>query len=105
MQIAAETAKFQALPGVTHSEFSVTVLQSQFSRYRVIRCNGAVVSVEPSDSPVVVTKVFPLIDGMKGASSAELQVHVIDNGTGKARGPGFQTASAASWDPFIGPIG
>jgi hypothetical protein len=105
MQIAAETAKFQSLPSATLSEFSVTVWQSQFSRHRANRCNGAVVRFDPSDIPVAVTRVFLAVDGMQGAASAELQPQVIDDGLGNLFNLGWQTGSAPSWDPLIGPIG
>ena len=105
MQIAAETAKFQSLPSATLSEFSVTVWQSQFSRHRSDRCNGAVVCFEPSDIPVAVAKVFLAVDGMQGATPAELQPQVIDYGLGSFLDLGWQTGSAPSWDQLIGPIG
>jgi len=105
MQIAAETTKSQSLPSATLSEFSVTFRQSQFSQYRAIRCNGAVVSFDPSEIPVAVTKVFLAVDGMQGAACAELQRQVIDAGIGKPLDLGWQTGSAPSWDQLIGPIG
>src|SRR5450759_461349 len=105
MQIAAETTKSQSLPSATLSEFSVTVRQSQFSQYRVIRCNGAVVSFESSEISVAVTKVFLAVGGVQGAASAELQLQVIDDGLSKPLNLGCQTGSAPSWNPLIGPIG
>ncbi len=105
MQIAAETTTSQSLPRATLSEFSVTVRQSLFSQYRVIRCNGTVVSFEPSGIPVAVTKVFLAVDRMQGAASDELQLQGIDDGIGKSLDLGRQTGSAPSWDQLIGPIG
>ena len=105
MQIAAETTKSQSLPSATLSEFSVTVRQSQFSRYRVIRRNGAVVSFEPSEISVAVTKVFLAVDGVQGAASAELPLQVIDDATSKPRDLGYQAGSAPCRDRLIGPIG
>jgi len=105
MQIAAETTKSQSLPSATLSEFSVTVRQSQYSQYRAIRCNGAVVGFEPSEIPVAVTKVFLGVDGMRGAACAELQLQGIDDGIGKPLDPGCQTGGAPGWDQRIGPIG
>ena len=104
MQIAAETTKSQSLPSATLSEFSVTVRQSQFSRYRVIRRNGAVVSFEPSEISVAVTKVLLAVDGVQGAASAELQLQVIDDRLSKPLDLGCQTGSAPSWDRLIGPM-
>ena len=104
MQIAAETTKSQSLPGATLSEFSVTVRQSQFSRYRVIRRNGAVVSFEPSEISVAVTKVFLAVDGVQGAASAELQLQVIDDRLSKPLDLGCQTGRAPRWDRLIGPM-
>jgi len=98
MPIVAETTKSQSLPSATLSEFSVTVRQSQFSRYRVIRRNGAVVSFEPSEISVAVTKGFLAVDGVQGAASAELQLQVIDVGLSKPLNLGCQTGSAPSWD-------
>jgi len=105
MQIAAETTKSQSLPGATLSEFSVTVRQAQFSRYRVIRCNGAVVSFEPSEIPMAMTKAFLAVDGLQRATSAELQLQGIDDGLSKSLALGSQTGSAPRWDQLIGPIG
>ena len=104
MQIAAETAKFQALPSAMLIEFSVTVWSSQLSRYRVIRRNGAVVSFKPSDVPVTVTKMFLADGGMQCAASAELQLQVIDGGKGKHLDRGCQARSGPSRDQFMGPI-
>ena len=98
MPIVAENTKSQSLPSATLSEFSVTVRQSQFSRYRVIRRNGAVVSFEPSEISVAVTKGFLAVDGVQGAASAELQLQVIDVGLSKPLNLGCQTGSAPSWD-------
>ena len=105
MQIAAETAKFQSLPGATLSESSITVWQSRFSQIRMIRCNGAVASFEPSDIPVAVTKRFLAADGMRGAAFAGLQPQVIDDGISRSRYLGFRIGSAPSRAQFIGPIG
>ena len=104
MQIAAETTKSQSLPDATLSEFSVTVRQSQLSQYRVIRRNGAVVSFEPSEISVAVTKVFLAVDGVQGAASADLQLQVIDDGLSKPLDLGCPTGSAPSWDRLIGPM-
>lgn len=104
MQIAAEATKSQSLPSATLSEFSVTVRQSQFSRYRVIRRNGAVVSFEPSEISVAVTKVFLAVDGVQGAASAELQLQVIDDRLSKPLDLGCQTGRAPRWDRLIGPV-
>ena len=105
MQIAAETTKSQSLPSATLSEFSVTVRQSQFSQYRVIRCNGAVVSFEPFETPVVVTKQFLAVDGMQGAASAGLPLQVNDDAMSKPMDLGCQAGNASRWDRLIGPIG
>ena len=105
MQIAAETTKSQSLPSATLSEFSVTVRQSQFSRYRVIRRNGAVVSLKPFEIPVPVTKVLHAVNRIQDAISAELPLQVIDDGIGGSIVQGCQAGSEPSWDPPIGPIG
>lgn len=105
MQIDAETAKFQSLSSATLSEFSATVRPSRSSRYGVIRCNGAVVSFEPSEMPVAVTKVFLAVNGMQRAASADLQVQVIDGRLGKPLDLGCQTGFASTRDPSIGPLG
>src|SRR3990172_6879329 len=99
MQIAAETTKSQSLPGATLSEFSVTVRQSQLSQYRVIRRNGAVVSFEPSEISVAVTKVFLAVDGVQGAASADLQLQVIDDRIGGALDRGDQAGGAPRRGP------
>ena len=96
MQIAAETTKFQCLPGAMFSEFSVIVRQSQFSQYRAVRCNGAVVNFESSEIPVAVTKVFLGVGRVQGSASAELQLQVIDDGIRTPVDPGRQTGSAPS---------
>lgn len=97
MQIVAETTKSQSLLSATLSEFSVTVRQSQFSQYSVIRRNGAVVSFEPSEISVAVTKVFLAVDGVQGAASAEIQLQGIDDGLSKPLDLVCQTGIATSW--------
>ena len=98
MPIVAETTKSQSLPSATLSEFSVTVRQSQFSRHRADRCNGEAVCFKPSEIPVAVTKVFLAVDGMQGATPAELQLQAINDGLSKPLDPGCQTGRAPSWD-------
>ena len=73
MQIAAETTKSQSLPSATLSEFSVTVRQPKFFQHRVIPCNGAAVSFEPSEVSVAATNAFLAADGMQNADPAKLQ--------------------------------
>lgn len=105
MQIAAETTKSQSLPSAMLSEFSVTVRQPRFFKYRVIRCNGAVAIFEPSEISVAATKVFLAVDGMQDAASAELQLQGVDEGISKPLAPGRQTGRAPVWDQLIGPTG
>lgn len=105
MQIAAETANCQSLPSAMLSEFSATVRQSQYSEYRVIRCNGAVTRFEPSEIPVTATRVFLAADGMQGAASAGLQPQGIDDGTRRHHELRGLTATAPSWNQLIGPVG
>lgn len=104
MQIAAETTKSQSLPGATLCEFSVTVRQPQLSQYRVIRRNDAVVSFEPSNISVAVTKAFLAVDGVQGAAYAEVQLQSINDGLSKPLDLGGQTGCAPSWDRLIGPM-
>jgi hypothetical protein len=106
MQIAAETTKSQSLPGATLSEFSVTVRQPKSFQYRVIPCNGAVVSFEPSEVSGAATKVFLEAEGMQDALPAELQLEGIDDRLSK---PLYlrlrcQIGRAPGLDQFIRPI-
>ena len=55
MQIVAETKTFQSLLSAALSEFSPTVQQSRFSRYKVIRRNGAIMAFGSSKILAVVS--------------------------------------------------
>jgi hypothetical protein len=104
MQIAAETTRFLSLPSATLSEYSVTVGRSQLSRYGVIRCNGAVVSLESPAIPLTEIQVFLAVDGTHGAVSAELQRQGIDAGLGSRLYRRGQTRNTLNWDQRMGPI-
>ena len=67
MPIVAETTKSQSLPSATLSEFSVTVRQSQFPHYRVIRCNGAIMAFGSSKILAAVSAPLHLRCQTRGA--------------------------------------
>jgi len=69
MQIAAETAMSRSLHGSALSDSSVSIQQSSFSAYKVIRRNGAVVSSARARISVAVTRALP---GAQGAASARI---------------------------------
>ena len=72
MQIAAETAMSQSLHDAAHSDSSVSIPQSSFSVYKLIRRNGAVVSSGRARISVVVPKALPAEKGGQGAASARI---------------------------------
>ena len=106
MQIAAETTKSQSLPSATLSEFFVTVRQPKFFQHRVIRCNGAVVSFEPSEVSVAATNAFLAADGMQITVPGELRLLGIDGGLGKPLdlSVACQTGRTPGMDQFVRPI-
>ena len=70
MQIAAETAMSRSLHGAAHSDSSVSIPQSSFSAYKLIRSNGAVVSC--ARISVALPKALPAENGGQGAVSARI---------------------------------
>lgn len=72
MQIAAETAMSQSLHGAALSDSSVSIQQSSFSAYKLIRRNGAVVSSTRARISVAVTRALLGAQGRQGAASARI---------------------------------
>ena len=105
MQIGAGTTRSQSLPSATLSGLFVAVVQSRFSLCGMIRCNGAVTSLESSEIPVAATEAFLDVDSAQAAASSGLQPQGIDGGLGKPLALGGQTASTPDRAPHIGPIG
>ena len=74
MQIAADARTSEAVPG-TKSLPGVgpSVSPPEFSQYRIIRRNGAVVGFEPGKISVAMTKAFLAVEGGQGAASARVR--------------------------------
>jgi len=72
MHIAADATNLQSIPGTSLPEVPANV-QSQFSQYKVIRRNGAVVGFEPGKISVAMTKAFLAVEGGQGAASARIR--------------------------------
>jgi ribonucleoside-diphosphate reductase alpha chain len=74
MQIAADARTSQSVPGTKSlSDVSPSISQPEFSQYRVIRRNGAVVGFEPGKISVAMTKAFLAVEGGQGAASARVR--------------------------------
>src|SRR5258707_5923422 len=73
MQIAADVATPQSIPGATTLTDVGTAAQPVFSQYKVIRRNGAVVGFEPGKISVALTKAFLAVEGGQSAASARIR--------------------------------
>jgi len=61
-------------PATTDDAFTPQAqFESQFSQYKVIRRNGAVVPFEPSKISIAMTKAFLAVNGGQGAASARIR--------------------------------
>jgi ribonucleoside-diphosphate reductase alpha chain len=57
----------------THETGGLSGTRAEFSDYKVIRRNGAVVNFEPAKISVAVTKAFLAVNGGQGAASARIR--------------------------------
>jgi ribonucleoside-diphosphate reductase alpha chain len=74
MQIAADTTPSLSVPGKPGLQEAVpATAQPEFSQYKVIRRNGAVVGFEPGKISVALTKAFLAVEGGQGAASARVR--------------------------------
>ncbi len=73
MQIAADVTAPQSIPGTTTLAELNTAVQPEFSQYKIIRRNGAVVGFEPGKISVAVTKAFLAVEGGQSAASARIR--------------------------------
>jgi ribonucleoside-diphosphate reductase alpha chain len=74
MQIAADTTPSLSVPGKTGlQEAAPVTTQPEFSQYKIIRRNGAVVGFEPGKISVAMTKAFLAVEGGQGAASARVR--------------------------------
>jgi ribonucleoside-diphosphate reductase alpha chain len=74
MQIAADARTSQSVPGTESLPgVSPSIPQPEFSQYRIIRRNGAVVGFEPGKISVAMTKAFLAVEGGQGAASARVR--------------------------------
>src|SRR5687767_14087927 len=75
MQLATETAA--SLPTADFSAPETTPAQdTQYSEYKIIRRNGAVVGFEPAKISIAMTKAFLAVNGGQGAASARVREQV-----------------------------
>ena len=73
MQIAADVTAPQSIPGTTTLTDLSPAVQPEFSQYKIIRRNGAVVGFEPGKISVAVTKAFLAVEGGQSAASARIR--------------------------------
>jgi ribonucleoside-diphosphate reductase alpha chain len=73
MQIAAEVTAPQSLPGTAPVSDVSPAASPEFSQYKIIRRNGAVVGFEPRKISVAVTKAFLAVEGGQSAASARIR--------------------------------
>src|ERR1700716_647386 len=77
MQIAQEDATASAALGVAPPESSAGG-RSPYSKYKLIRRNGAVVGFEPAKITEAMTKAFLAVNGSQAAASARIRELVAD---------------------------
>src|SRR5215212_3304107 len=76
MQLAAETVA--AVPTANFpAPDNDTARETQYSEYKIIRRNGAVVGFEPAKISIAVTKAFLAVTGGTGAASARVREQVV----------------------------
>ncbi|HEY6241957.1 MAG TPA: ribonucleotide reductase N-terminal alpha domain-containing protein, partial [Burkholderiales bacterium] len=73
MQIAADLRTPQSISGSTTLTDAGTAIQLEFSQYKIIRRNGAVVGFEPGKISVAATKAFLAVEGGQSAASARIR--------------------------------
>src|SRR5712672_2276371 len=73
MQIAADVTAPQSIPATTTLTDLSTAVQPEFSQYKIIRRNGAVVGFEPGKISVALTKAFLAVEGGQSAASARIR--------------------------------
>src|SRR6195256_2046251 len=73
MQIAADVTAPQSTPATTTLADLSPAVQPEFSQYKIIRRNGAVVGFEPGKISVAVTKAFLAVEGGQSAASARIR--------------------------------
>ena len=73
MQIAADVTAPQSIPATTTLADLSPAVQPEFSQYKIIRRNGAVVGFEPGKISVAVTKAFLAVEGGQSAASARIR--------------------------------
>ena len=106
MQIAAETAMSRSLHGAAHSDSSVSIPQSSFSAYKLIRRDGAVTSFGRARISVAVPKTLPAEEGRAGrrvgayppTGAGATDGHFRRDSTGLHRRAGVRAARAVTTD-------
>jgi ribonucleoside-diphosphate reductase alpha chain len=68
-----------------HDHGGLSVTRAEYSDYKVIRRNGAVVNFEPAKISVAVTKAFLAVNGGQGAASARVR-EMVERLTGMVVG-------------------
>ena len=93
MLVASEVAKANPLPPDLSSATSSSS-STQYSQFRVIRRNGAVVGFEPSKISIAMTKAFLAVSGGQAAASARIRdlvtqlTHVVVTALGRRQPEG-----------------
>ena len=77
MQIAQEGTAKNAAIGLEVSEAGPAP-RSEYSDYKIIRRNGAVVGFEPAKISVAMTKAYLAVGGTQGAASARIRELVVE---------------------------
>src|SRR5688572_14576143 len=75
MQLATETVAPAATAGFPAPDTTSTG-EAQYSEYKIIRRNGAVVGFEPAKISIAMTKAFLAVNGGTGAASARVREQV-----------------------------
>ncbi len=75
MQIAQESVATSPVRSASVAD-AASAVQSNWSDYKVIRRNGAVVGFEPAKISVAMTKAYLAVNGSQGAASARIRERV-----------------------------
>ena len=87
MQVGTESEKSHSVNGASFADIAAATSQSVFSECKIVRCNVAVASFDPSKISMAMTKAFLAIEGGQDAASARLQLRSSPHFFGVKQGP------------------
>ena len=94
LNVATESAASAPIPPI--EPVDVTVIDTRYADYKIIRRNGAVVGFAPNKIAIAVTKAFIAVQGGQAAASARIRELVeVDHRPGDG-GPAAAPAAMAA---------